>query len=72
MSQKKQSSMSEEELKEFYQNLPEVSKKYLFKNWEQMNFEMFKAYMTGLMHGRQQVIDIVNAHTKRVDEILHK
>ncbi len=72
MSKEIHKSLSEKELREFYENLPEESKTYLIENMEHMKLETFKAYFTGLMHGRQQVIEIVNVHTRRVDEILHK
>jgi hypothetical protein len=33
---------------------------------------MIKAYWIGVMYGRQQVIEIVNEHLKKVDGILIK
>jgi hypothetical protein len=72
MSKGTHKSLSERELREFYDNLPETSKKYLYENIGDMSLETLKAYFNGLMHGREQVIEIVNVYIRRVEAILHK
>lgn len=72
MSKKTHKQILEKELTEFHTSLPEATKEYLRDNGEQMNREAFKAYFTGFVNGREQVIAIVEKHTKRMEEILHK
>ena len=68
----KQKSFLEEKFREFFDSLPEASKEYLLKNCREMSHEIIKAFFTGFIHGREQVLEIVNAYIRRVKEILHK
>jgi hypothetical protein len=72
MSKEIRKSFSEEEFRGFFDSLPEVSKEYLVKNGGELGLDAFKAYFTGFMHGREQVLEIVKAYIRRVEEILHK
>jgi hypothetical protein len=72
MSKVKHKSISEEELRKFYDSLPEASKTYLDENLEHMSHETFKAYFTGFMHAWEQAVEIVNEYLRGVEEILHK
>lgn len=72
MSKEKHKSFSEEEFREFFDSLPEASKEYLLKNCREMSLETIKAFFTGFIHGREQVLEIVNAYIRRVEEILHE
>jgi hypothetical protein len=72
MSKEIRKSFSEEEFRESFDSLPEASKEYLVKNGGEMGLETFNAYFTGFIHGREQVLEIVNAYIRRVEEILHK
>jgi hypothetical protein len=72
MSKKKNTIFSEEELREFYNSLPEISKHYLSKNMKHMTPLSFVAYILGVIHGRKDVLEtIVEPHIKRTDEILY-
>lgn len=68
----KEKHKSEQELREFFETLPEASKEYLLKNGGEMSLETFKVYFIGFKHGREQVLEIVNPYIKRVKEILHE
>ena len=72
MSKAKHKSFSEEELREFYNSLPEISKQYLSKNMKYMTPQSFVTYILGVIHGSKNVIEtIVEPHIKRTDEILY-
>jgi len=66
MSKVKHQSISEEQLREFYDSLPQASKTYLDENLEHMSLETFKAYFTGFIHARQQLVEIVKEHLRGV------
>lgn len=72
MSKKKNAIYSEEELREFYNSLPEISKHYLSKNMKHMTPLAFATYVLGVIHGTKNVLEtIVEPHIKRTDEILY-
>ena len=52
MSMKKNAIFSEEELREFFASLPEISKHYLSKNMKQMTPQSFVTYIIGVIFGR--------------------
>jgi hypothetical protein len=72
MSKTTHRSFSEEEFREFFDSLPEVSKEYLLKKCKEMSLETLKVYFTRFMHGKEQILEIVNVHIRRVDEILQQ
>jgi hypothetical protein len=72
MSKKNKAIFSEEELREFYEGLPEISEHYLSKNMRQMTPQSFVTYILGVIHGREDVIEtIVKPYIKRTEEILY-
>jgi hypothetical protein len=72
MSKKRNTIFSEEELREFYNSLPEISKHYLSKNMQLMSPDSFVAYIIGVIHGTKNVLEtIVEPHIKRNEEILY-
>jgi hypothetical protein len=71
MSKKKNAIFSEEEFREFHNSLPEISKHYLSKNMKHMTPLSFVTYILGVIHGREDVIEIVEPHIKRMNEILY-
>ena len=72
MSKKKNKIFSEEEISEFYNSLPEISKHYLSKKMKYLTPLAFVNYVLGVIHGGRNVIEtIVEPHIKRTDEILY-
>jgi hypothetical protein len=72
MSKKKNQIFSEQELREFYDSLPEISKRYLSKNMKHLTPLAFVNYILGVIHGSRNVIEtIVEPHIKKTDEILN-
>jgi len=72
MSKKKNTTFSEEELREFYNSLPEISKRYFSKNMKYLTPLAFVNYILGVIHGSRNVIEtIVEPHIKKTDEILY-
>jgi hypothetical protein len=69
---KKKNPIFSEELREFYDSLPEISKRYLSKNMKHLTPLAFVNYILGVIHGSRNVIEtIVEPHIKKTDEILY-